>query len=169
VTDDEAAGDPGRATDRDVDDDGTSADGGEADADDPDRDRDPVERNVLGEPLAPCGRDPTTGFARDGYCRDRADDPGRHELCAVVTDEFLTYSRERGNDLVTPRPEFDFPGLEPGDRWCVCVPRWLEALEAGVAPPVVLAATNEAVLDSVSAATLREHAHDGGTGASADD
>jgi uncharacterized protein (DUF2237 family) len=127
------------------------------------------ERNVHGRPLTPCGTDPETGYVRDGYCRERADDPGRHELCAVVTEAFLTFSRERGNDLVTPRPAFGFPGLEPGDRWCVCVPRWVEALEAGVAPPVVLAATNEAVLDTVPEATLRAHAsEDGEGGASAD-
>jgi hypothetical protein len=117
------------------------------------------ERNVLGEPLVPCSTDPVTGFVRDGYCRDRPDDPGRHELCAVVTEEFLAYSRSQGNDLVTPRPSLNFPGLEPGDRWCVCVPRWLEAREAGVAPPVVLAATNEAVLGDVPLATLRAHEH----------
>jgi hypothetical protein len=118
------------------------------------------ERNVLGESLSPCGTDPVTGFARDGYCRRRFDDPGRHELCAVMTAGFLEYSRTQGNDLVTPRPALAFPGLEPGDRWCVCVPRWIEAHEAGVAPPVVLAATNEAVLDEVPLATLRAHEYD---------
>ena len=116
--------------------------------------------NVLGEPLEPCGRDPETGFLRDGRCRHLRRDPGRHEVCAVVTDEFLRYSRDRGNDLTTPRPELGFPGLEPGDRWCLCLPRWEEARADGVAPPVVLSATNGAVLGEVSLATLREHAAD---------
>ncbi len=117
------------------------------------------EENVLGEPLAPCSLDPETGYLRDGHCRHLRRDPGRHEVCAVVTEEFLSFSRERGNDLVTPRPELGFPGLEPGDRWCLCVPRWVEALEAGHAPPVVLSATNEAVLDEVGRETLLAHAH----------
>jgi hypothetical protein len=119
------------------------------------------ERNVLGEALEPCSTDPTTGFLRDGHCRALPRDPGRHELCAVMTDEFLQYSRRQGNDLVTPRPELNFPGLEPGDHWCVCVPRWVEAAEAGAAPPVVLAATNESVTDEIPLETLREHAHEG--------
>ena len=118
------------------------------------------ELNILGTELEPCGTDPETGYTRDGYCRSLPSDSGRHELCAAVTEEFLTYSKQQGNDLVTPRPEFDFPGLEPGDHWCLCVGRWLEARAAGVAPPVVLAATNESVLDEVSERTLREHAHD---------
>ena len=116
--------------------------------------------NVLGEPLEPCSRDPETGFLRDGHCRHLRRDPGRHEVCAVVTDEFLRYSADRGNDLTTPRPELGFPGLEPGDRWCLCLPRWREARADGVAPPVVLAATNGAVLGEVSLATLRKHAAD---------
>lgn len=116
------------------------------------------EENVLGEPITPCSRDPETGFLRDGYCRDLRRDPGRHELCAVLTEAFLDFSKARGNDLVTPRPDLHFPGLSPGDRWCLCVPRWEEAREAGVAPPVVLEATNAAVLDTVALATLREHA-----------
>ena len=125
-------------------------------------------RNVLGEPLEPCSTDPMTGFERDGRCSCYDRDPGRHELCAVMTDEFLAFGRERGNDLVTPRPELEFPGLDPGDRWCVCVPRWVEALEAvrsgavpeTTVPPAVLAATNEAVLDTVSMETLRCHAYE---------
>jgi hypothetical protein len=121
------------------------------------------DRNVLGESLAACGTDPETGYLRDGHCRHLRRDPGRHEVCAVVTEAFLEFSRSRGNDLVTPRPEFGFPGLEPGDRWCVCLPRWREAREAGQAPPVVLAATHEAVLVEVDLATLRAHAH-GSTG-----
>ena len=121
---------------------------------------DPDERNVFGDELAPCGRDPETGYLRDGHCRDVEGDVGEHTLCAVVTAEFLRYSRDRGNDLITPRPEFDFPGLEPGDRWCLCVGRWLEAVEAGVAPPVVLEATNESVLRAVDAERLRDREFD---------
>jgi len=121
---------------------------------------DPDERNVLGGELAPCGHEPTTGYLRDGRCRDVDGDAGEHTLCAVVTAEFLRYSRDRGNDLITPRPEFDFPGLTPGDRWCLCVGRWLEAAEAGVAPPVVLEATNESVLRSVDADRLRDREFD---------
>jgi uncharacterized protein (DUF2237 family) len=119
-----------------------------------------MDENVLGGTLGPCSTEPTTGYERDGYCRAVDGDFGRHEICAVVTEQFLTYSREQGNDLVTPRPELGFPGLEPGDRWCLCVPRWLEALEAGVAPPVVLESTNAAVREDVPLDTLREHAVD---------
>lgn len=119
-----------------------------------------AEQNVYGDELAPCSTDPVTGYRRDGRCRDVDGDVGEHTLCAVVTAEFLTDSRDRGNDLITPRPEFDFPGLEPGDRWCLCVGRWLEAVDAGVAPPVVLEATNESVLTAVDADRLREHAFD---------
>jgi uncharacterized protein (DUF2237 family) len=114
------------------------------------------ERNVLGGELVDCGTDPATGFQRDGCCSTHPDDRGRHELCAVMTDEFLEFSNSRGNDLVTPRPEFEFPGLEPGDRWCLCLGRWVEALEA----TRVLDATNEAVLDSVDLETLRTHSYD---------
>jgi hypothetical protein len=121
---------------------------------------DPEDRNVRGEPLEPCSTDPETGYLRDGHCRHLRRDPGRHEVCAVVTEEFLSFSRARGNDLVTPRPALGFPGLEPGDRWCLCLPRWTEARAAGVAPPVVLAATNERVLDEVGVETLRAHAAD---------
>ena len=120
----------------------------------------PDELNVLGTELVPCGTDPETGYLRDGYCRHLPSDSGRHELCAVVTEEFLTYSKRQGNDLVTPRPEFDFPGLDPGDRWCLCVGRWAEAREAGVAPPVVLKSTHEAALEDIPEATLKEYAHD---------
>jgi uncharacterized protein (DUF2237 family) len=126
------------------------------------------QQNVLGEPLEPCGADPATGFRRDGYCACHDRDLGRHELCAVMTDEFLAFGKERGNDLTTARPEAQFPGLEPGDRWCVCVPRWVEALEAvrrerlpeTTVPPVILAATNEAVLETVPLETLEAHAYD---------
>ncbi|MFB6303533.1 MAG: DUF2237 family protein [Haloferacaceae archaeon] len=121
----------------------------------------PDERNVLGGPLQPCSRDPETGYLRDGHCRHLERDPGRHEVCAVMTDDFLRFTEVMGNDLSTPRPELNFPGLDPGDRWCVCLPRWVEALEGRQAPPVVLEATTEAVLEDVSLETLREHAHDG--------
>ena len=119
------------------------------------------EENVLGGSLEPCSVTPETGYLRDGHCRHLAEDRGRHEMCAVVTQEFLEFSRKRGNDLVTPRPEFDFPGLHPGDRWCVCVGRWLEAHEAGCAPPLVLEATSAAVREDVPMETLRKYAHDG--------
>ena len=128
--------------------------------DDSDPDGEQRDRNVFGDELEPCGTDPVTGYLRDGHCRDVDADVGEHTLCAVVTAEFLTYSRDRGNDLITPRPEFDFPGLAPGDRWCLCVGRWVEAVEAGVAPPVVLEATDESVLRAVDAETLREHEFD---------
>lgn len=119
-------------------------------------------RNVLGEPLDPCSTDPETGYLRDGHCRALRRDPGRHEVCAELTEAFLTFTAAQGNDLTTPRPEYGFPGLEPGDRWCLCLPRWVEAHEADCAPPVVLAATNEAVLEEVDLATLRANAVDGG-------
>jgi len=118
------------------------------------------EQNVFGELLAVCSEDPQTGYLRDGCCRHLSDDAGRHELCAVVTEEFLAFSKQRGNDLVTPRPALEFPGLDPGDRWCLCVDRWLEAEAEGVAPPVVLEATNEAVLDRVRRSTLDAHAYE---------
>lgn len=117
------------------------------------------ERNVLGTELAPCGTVPPTGFLRDGHCRHLRRDPGRHEVCAVLTQPFLEFSRKRGNDLVTPRPELDFPGLHPQDRWCLCLPRWVEAREAGRAPPVVMEATAEAVLEEVPLDVLREYDH----------
>jgi Uncharacterized protein conserved in bacteria len=119
-----------------------------------------ADQNVLGLPLEPCSTDPLTGYARDGHCRHRRADRGRHEVCAVMTDAFLTFSREQGNDLVTPAPAYDFPGLDAGDHWCLCLGRWIEALEAGVAPPVVLEATAEAVGDHVAFSTLLEYEHD---------
>ena len=118
------------------------------------------ESNVLGTALEPCSHVPETGFLRDGHCRQLDRDPGRHEVCAVMTQEFLEYSRRQGNDLIMPRPEFDFPGLHPGDRWCVCLPRWLEARAAGNAPPVILEATTEGVLDEIDVAELREYEYD---------
>lgn len=115
-----------------------------------------MDDNVLGRPLKPCSTDPTTGYDRSGYCRQVDGDAGNHHLCAEVTEEFLQFSRTRGNDLSTPRPDLGFPGLEPGDRWCLCTARWLEAHEAGCAPPVVLEATNAAVLEDVPLETLEE-------------
>lgn len=118
------------------------------------------ERNVLGDELADCNDELSAGFTRTGCCETHEQDRGRHEVCAVMTQEFLEFSRKRGNDLVTPRPEMEFPGLHPGDGWCLCVPRWVEAYEEGKAPPVVLEATNEAVLDEVSLETLREYEYE---------
>jgi hypothetical protein len=118
------------------------------------------ERNVLGGPLAECGSDPMTGFFRDGCCRVDPNGFSTHLICAVVTTEFLEHQRAIGNDLVTTRPELDFPGLVPGDRWCVTAPNWLRAYEDGAASFVVLAATNQRVLDIVPLEALREHAVD---------
>lgn len=120
----------------------------------------PSARNVLGGPLATCGVAPLTGFYRTGCCDTGPDDPGVHVVCAQVTAEFLAFSRSRGNDLSTPRPEYGFPGLKPGNRWCLCADRWQEALEAGVAPPVVLAATHEAALEIVRREDLLRYAVD---------
>jgi uncharacterized protein (DUF2237 family) len=118
------------------------------------------ERNVLGEPLEPCGTDPVTGFYRDGNCSCGPDDLGLHAACAVVTAEFLEHQQSVGNDLSTPRPEWHFAGLKPGDRWCVVAARWLQAHQAGAAAPVVLAATNERALELIPIEVLREHAVD---------
>lgn len=118
------------------------------------------DRNVLGGPLEPCGSDPVTGFYRDGCCTTGSEDLGSHTVCAVVTTQFLAYQRAVGNDLTTPRPEFGFPGLQPGDRWCVVAVRWLQACQAGVMAPVVLASTNEKALDIVPVELLRQHAVD---------
>jgi uncharacterized protein (DUF2237 family) len=116
---------------------------------------DPAARNVLGTPLQVCGTDPATGFFRTGCCETGPDDLGRHVVCAVMTQVFLDYTVARGNDLVTPRPEWGFPGLRSGDRWCLCATRWLEADEDGVGPPVVLEATHEAALQIVPLDRLR--------------
>jgi uncharacterized protein (DUF2237 family) len=121
---------------------------------------DPSERNVLGGPLEPCGTDPLTGFFRDGCCSTGPEDVGSHTVCAVVTREFLEHQRAVGNDLSTPRPEWRFPGLRPGDRWCVVAARWLQAYQDGVAAPVVLASTHERALDMVPLPLLQEHAVD---------
>lgn len=103
-------------------------------------------RNVLGEPLASCSEAPVTGFFRDGCCNTGPDDVGSHTVCAVMTAEFLAFSARAGNDLSTPLPQYGFPGLKPGDRWCLCAPRWHEAHEAGMAPRVILSATHEGAL-----------------------
>ena len=115
-------------------------------------------RNVLGGELEPCSMDPLTGFFRNGCCETGPEDTGQHTVCAVMTERFLRFSMEAGNDLSTPRPEYGFPGLKPGDRWCVCAPRWKEALDAGVAAPLVLAATHEEMLAIVPLGVLKDHA-----------
>ena len=119
-----------------------------------------TERNVLGSDLEPCGTDPLTGFYRDGCCSTGPEDLGRHTICAVVTAEFLDHQRTIGNDLSTPVPRYRFPGLVPGDRWCVTAANWARAHADGQAAPVVLAATNAAVLDIVPIEVLRQHAVD---------
>jgi uncharacterized protein (DUF2237 family) len=116
--------------------------------------------NVLGETLQPCSENPVTGFYRDGCCNTGPEDLGRHVVCVRVTAEFLEFSRTRGNDLSTPMAEFGFPGLRPGDQWCLCALRWQEALEAGAAPRVILAATHAAALQDVRLADLKRHALD---------
>ncbi len=119
-------------------------------------------RNVLGTELRDCSHDPLTGYFRDGCCRSGQTDAGVHVVCARVTAEFLSFSRSVGNDLSTPRPEFGFPGLTPGDQWCLCASRWAEALRAGVAPPVVLEATHASALEFADLADLKAHAWAGG-------
>lgn len=114
--------------------------------------------NVLGTPLEVCSLSPCTGFYRDGKCHTGRDDAGQHTVCAQVTAEFLAFSQRRGNDLSTPRPEMDFPGLQPDDRWCLCLRRWIEAHEEGLAPPVVLEATHISVLEFIPLETLQAHA-----------
>jgi uncharacterized protein (DUF2237 family) len=126
-------------------------------ADAPELEKEPA-RNVLGQPLVACSLSPLTGFFRDGCCSTGPSDAGRHVVCAVVTESFLAFSRDRGNDLSTPRPEYRFPGLRPGDRWCLCALRWKEALDAGKAPMVILEATHEAALRYVTLDDLLRHA-----------
>ena len=120
----------------------------------------PSAHNVLGEPLEPCSYDPLTGWLRDGCCNTGAGDRGLHLVCVQVTAEFLDFTQLAGNDLSTPVPAYDFPGLKPGDRWCLCITRWKQALEAGVAPPVVLAATHVSALEFVSLSELQDCAVD---------
>jgi uncharacterized protein (DUF2237 family) len=121
-------------------------------------------RNVLGEALQDCSHDPKTGYFRNGCCETGPQDIGVHTVCARMTAAFLQYSYTRGNDLITPRPDFGFPGLKPGDQWCLCAARWLEAYQAGAAPPVLLAATHEKTLGLVPTDALLAHALDAGAG-----
>ena len=118
------------------------------------------ELNVLGEALMPCSNNPLTGFYRNGYCSAGPDNASHHLVCVEVTAEFLAYSKSAGNDLTTAQPEYAFPGLHPGDRWCLVAERWAQALDAGMAPRVVLRSTNQAVLDRISLADLKAHALD---------
>jgi uncharacterized protein len=127
---------------------------------DPRRPRRAASINVLGEPLKPCSEAPMTGFFRDGCCNTGAEDHGLHVVCVVATAEFLAFSRSRGNDLSTPIPEYGFPGLRPGDRWCLCAARWQEALDADAAPRVVLSATHAAALQVVALDDLKRYAVD---------
>jgi uncharacterized protein len=122
-----------------------------------------MPKNVLGTPLVPCSYDPLTGYLRDGCCSTDEEDHGTHVVCARMTQEFLVFSLERGNDLMTPRPEYRFAGLKPGDRWCLCATRWAEALAVGMAPPVVLECTHEKALEFASLDDLRKHAYVSGT------
>jgi uncharacterized protein (DUF2237 family) len=115
-------------------------------------------RNVLGAELQPCSLEPVTGFFRNGCCETGPHDVGMHTVCAVMTAEFLAFSKSVGNDLSTPRPDLAFDGLKPGDRWCLCAPRWKEALDAGAAPQVVLEATHEETLAIVTLGVLKDHA-----------
>ena len=114
--------------------------------------------NVLGKPLVPCSLDPLTGWFRDGCCETQVQDRGRHIVCAVMTDEFLAYSKAKGNDLITPMPEYQFPGLKAGDRWCLCLDRWREAHKAGMAPKVVLESTHQIALERIPLSTLEAFA-----------
>ena len=124
------------------------------------RDSDRIPKNVLGGLLETCSEKPLTGYYRDGCCNTGDDDFGAHVVCVRVTAEFLAFSQSRGNDLSTPHPEFGFPGLKPGDRWCLCAARWVEALQAGIAPRLVLAATHESMLDYAPLAELKKYALD---------
>ena len=117
------------------------------------------DRNVFGEPLVPCSFDPVTGFLRDGCCRTEDSDVGAHIVCAVMTEPFLEFSFQQGNDLSTPRPQWQFPGLVAGDQWCLCLSRWIEAHAAGCAPLVVLESTHLNVLDHVSLDVLKQYDH----------
>lgn len=124
------------------------------------RDEGGLQRNVLGGPLGVCSENPVTGFYRTGCCDTGPQDVGRHTVCIVATEAFLAFSKSRGNDLSTPAPEWDFPGVKPGQRWCLCAARWVEAYQAGMAPRVVLNATNEATLDLIPLEVLKRHAVD---------
>jgi len=117
-----------------------------------------ADRNVIGGSLLECSGEPLTGFFRDGCCATGPEDVGSHTVCTILTEQFLNFSRQVGNDLSTPQPQFGFPGLRPGDRWCVCAARWLEAHESGCAPPVLLAATHERAFDLIEIDTLLDYA-----------
>ncbi|MGF1559709.1 MAG: DUF2237 family protein [Flavobacteriaceae bacterium] len=116
-----------------------------------------IPKNVLGEPLQSCCFEPRTGFYRDGFCRTGEEDLGTHVVCAIMTETFLEFTKSRGNDLSTPIPQWDFPGLRPGDKWCLCVLRWLEAEKSGKAPKVVLEATHEKALEYTSLKVLKQN------------
>lgn len=118
-----------------------------------------MNTNILGTPLEVCSLDPLTGFTREGSCSTGEEDLGRHVICTQITEEFLQFSYKQGNDLTTPVPLADFPGLQPGDRWCVCAGRWKEALEHGVAPPVILTATDSSALEVVSLEDLLTYSY----------
>lgn len=117
-----------------------------------------MAKNVLGGPLIACSEDPVTGFFRNGKCDTRADDQGMHTVCVLMTDEFLAFSKACGNDLSTPMPEYGFPGLEGGDYWCLCLSRWIQAYDAGMAPQIKLESTHASVLEFVELSRLQEHA-----------
>ena len=117
-----------------------------------------MERNVLGKPIETCSIEPMTGFFRDGCCRTSEEDVGKHTVCVELTAEFLAFSKSKGNDLSTPRPEYRFPGLKAGDRWCLCFARWVEAYHAGIAPKLVLESTHESVADELPMELLLEYA-----------
>lgn len=118
------------------------------------------QKNVFGDKLESCSLSPMTGFYRDGCCNTGSNDLGLHVVCVEVNERFLEFSKLKGNDLSTPNPEFEFPGLQPGDRWCLCALRWKEALEAGAAPPVILSSTNQVVLEIIPLDDLKKHALD---------
>jgi uncharacterized protein (DUF2237 family) len=119
-----------------------------------------LAKNVFGDDLLVCSADPVTGFFRNGKCNTCGEDTGMHTVCAEMTAEFLAFSKKAGNDLSTPQPEYDFPGLKPGDRWCLCLPRWIEALEAGMAPRIALRATHISAIEHLSMEVLLEYALD---------
>nr|MBI1230784.1 DUF2237 family protein [Cytophagales bacterium] len=120
-----------------------------------------MSKNVFGQPLISCSKDPLTGFFRTGCCETDEQDQGTHTVCAVMTESFLTFSLKMGNDLISPRPNLRFPGLKPGDRWCLCANRWIQAYKAGTAPPIVLEATHEKTLEYLPLEELVKHAYTG--------
>lgn len=122
--------------------------------------KDKLNKNVFGEPVELCSKETMTGYLRNGSCETLYDDVGSHTVCAKVTNKFLEYSKSKGNDLITPRPEFDFPGLREGDKWCICAMRWLEALNDNVAPPILIKSTNILALEIIDIDLLKKHAID---------